>query len=344
MAPRADDDHFPDQNDRERVHDVSISIVNWNKASMLMRCLSSFEDMGDEVSAEIIVVDNASTDNSVALTREQFPHVRLILNDENKGFAAAHNQAIRASNGRYVLILNNDAWVKPDTAVKMAHFADSHPEVGIVGPQVLTKGGYLQITYGPTPTLWRILFPDRKYEQQAETLAWGQDLEECERILEDFIPKYGFDHTHEVDNVSGVCMLARRSMMDDIGLLDEGFFIYYEDLDWCVRASKNGYKIYYYTDAIIHHELHKLVDKPDHFMVAARRGQIRFVGKHEGLLAMWALGFITIGATAGKLVWLGIKSLLRGEQQDSRVAALQQLIKEILKDLLAGAPEEEQLL
>jgi len=228
--------------------DLSIVVVNYNTKELLRNCLHSiFEEKG--ISCEIFVIDNASTDGSRRMVEQEFPQVRLLKNGENLGFAAANNQGIRASKGTYILLLNSDTVVLDGALEKMVRFADLHPEIGVLGCQLLDeKGRKIVSSQDRFPSCVMVLlgllgmpiffwktFPGFHYP--------GKDF---------FNPKRD-DLPCEVAWVSGAALMLRMKALNEIGFLDENFFMYYEDTDICYRFNKKGWKIYFFPQAEITH-------------------------------------------------------------------------------------------
>jgi GT2 family glycosyltransferase len=224
---------------------VSISIVNYNAEKYLKQCLRSIFAYGCRFPTEIIVVDNHSQDRSVRMVREEFPTVRLIENTRNEGFIKANNKGLRASRGKYVLSLNNDAVVRPGALDILIDFLESHPESGACGPKILNPNGSLQgqCRRGfPTPmsALYYFLRLHRLFPRNRK---FGHYL----------MTHLDPDRTSEVDSLSGACMMVRRDVMDRVGLMDESFTMYGDDLDWCYRIKQAGWKVHYVPQAIIVH-------------------------------------------------------------------------------------------
>ena len=249
---------------------LSVIIVSWNTAAQLQDCIVS---VLASLPTQVIVVDNGSTDNSVEIVTHEFPHARLIQNQENIGFSRANNQGIAASTGRYVLLLNSDTIVKPGALTGLVEFMDTHPDVGIVGPRLLRPDSEPQaFAFGGDPTLGYLL-------------RRGISHLLLKRPLHD----WKTNQVKEVDWVSGACLLARREAIDQAGLLDENIFMYFEDNDWCLRIRQAGWKVYYNPHVeIIHLGGQSLKQNP-----AARQAYYRsldyFYAKHYGPLARLAL-------------------------------------------------------
>lgn len=214
---------------------------------MLLRdCLQSILANTCTVEYEIIVVDNNSQDGTVEMLRAEFPAVHAIENPINLGFAKPINQAIRQSHGRYVLLLNNDTLVLEGALDRLVEFADAHSKIGIVGPKVLNRDGSLQKQCRRSyATPWDLFC----YFSGLSTLFPHSPL--FARYLMTYKDE---NETHPADAISGSCMLIRRAVLDQIGLFDERFFAYQEDADFCFRAKRAGWQIYYYPfSQIIHY-------------------------------------------------------------------------------------------
>jgi N-acetylglucosaminyl-diphospho-decaprenol L-rhamnosyltransferase len=213
-----------------------ILVVSWNTRDLLRDCLVS---LGPAAHPEwdVLVVDNASTDDSVAMVRSGFPTVRLIENAVNVGYAVANNQGLRASAAPYALLLNSDTRATPDAIRGLIAFMDAHPEAGAVSPRLLRPDGTAQpYAFGGDPTLSYLL------RRGALRVA-------ARRPLHD----WAIAQTRSVDWVSGACLLVRRTAFEQVGLLDEGFFMYFEDNDWCLRLRRAGWKTYYHpAQGIVH--------------------------------------------------------------------------------------------
>ncbi len=224
---------------------ISIVIVSFNVEALLKECIESVYRETTEAAFDIWVVDNRSSDDSVSMVRQNFREVHLIENDQNVGFPKANNQAIIQCTSDYILLLNPDTVVRDHAIDKMVHFMDEHPDVGVSGCRVLNEDGSLQLACRrsiPTPRVafYRLTGLSRLFPH-SKTMA-----------------RYNLTYLdpnkpHEVDAVSGAFLVIRKSVVDVIGVLDENFFIYGEDMDWCVRAKKAGWKVMYYPHAQIVH-------------------------------------------------------------------------------------------
>jgi GT2 family glycosyltransferase len=236
---------------------LSIIVISFNQSQLVSRCLESVIRMSGDIDYEIILVDNGSTDCTTDVVADRFPSVNILQNKYNLGFAAANNQGIRASRGRYIFLLNQDAEVVEGSLSSLIRIMDEHPKIGIIGCKVILPDGVLQPTYNPFPTLWNTLFPKRKkLATERRLVSIGRDLQMRRDLACQYTKLYGYDCFHEVPNVSGVAMAARRAMWEQVGLFDERFFMYYEDLDWSARARKAGWKVFYTPKCTICHQYH----------------------------------------------------------------------------------------
>ena len=223
---------------------ISVIIVSFNTSAMLRECLESLFRYPGSGELEVFVVDNDSKDDSVAMVRESFQQVHLIENKTNLGFAAANNQAYELATGQYVVLLNPDAYVKPGAMENGVAFMENHPECGLCGGRLVNLDGDLD------PSARR--FPNSLYK--FFTLSGLSDRYASSRIFGRGDFKY-FDHNsvQEVDWVPGTFTIYRRHMLTQTGLFDERFFIYYEETDLCLRAKKNGWKVFFVPDAEVVH-------------------------------------------------------------------------------------------
>jgi N-acetylglucosaminyl-diphospho-decaprenol L-rhamnosyltransferase len=216
---------------------LSIIIVSWNTADLLADCLRSLLAEPDSTDSEIIVVDNGSTDGSAEMAQREFPRVMLILNQYNLGFARANNQGIRTSRGEFLLLLNSDTVVPPMVLPALVAFMEEHPAAGVCSPRLLRPDGRPQaFAFGSDPTLsylWR---------RGANYLLRRRPLHD-----------WSTDRLQEADWVSGACLLVRRAAIEQVGSLDEAFFMYFEDNDWCLRMRKARWRVYYNPQVSITH-------------------------------------------------------------------------------------------
>jgi len=226
---------------------VSIIIVNYNTKRLLRSCLESVHTGANGTPFDIRVADNNSHDVSVAMLRAEFPQVSIVENRSNLGFSKANNRLTTETDTDYVLLLNPDTLVIGDAIERVLRYMEEHREVGICGCRVLNADGTLQLACRrsiPTPKVafYRLSGLSRLFPGNRTLAQYNLTYEDPEK-------------THEVDAVSGAFLMIRRQTIQDIGLLDEQFFMYGEELDWCLRAKQAGWSVVYYPEAeIIHYK------------------------------------------------------------------------------------------
>jgi len=219
--------------------DISVIVVSYNTRDLLRDCLASVEATMGGLSYEVIVVDNASADGSAAMVAAMFPRARLIVNDVNRGFAAANNQAFAVMRGRYALLLNSDAVLTPRAALFLFDFMENHPEAAMACGQLLNADGTKQNSIAAFPSLL--------------TLTLNMPL--LEYLFPRRFPSKRYEHEGpvEVDSGIGACLMVRRSAMDRVGWFDEDYFFFFEETDWAYRMRRAGYKVYHVPQARIYH-------------------------------------------------------------------------------------------
>ncbi|UCC63352.1 MAG: glycosyltransferase family 2 protein [Anaerolineae bacterium] len=257
--------------------DLSIVIVNWNVRDLLRSCLTSIhgsDGAHDALTIETIVVDNASTDGSAKMVSQTFPQVTLIANADNRGFTGGNNQVITISQGRYVLLLNPDTEVLGDALARMVAYMDAHPETGALGPMLLNPDGSVQSSRRRFPT------PATAFIESTALQNWFPH----HRLLRDYyVLDKPDDVIGEVDWVDGACLLARREALEQVGLLDDGYFMYSEELDWCRRAKAAGWEVIYYPPARVVHYRGQSSEQVKAFqLVRFNRSKIRYFHKYHG--------------------------------------------------------------
>ncbi len=266
--------------------DVSIIIVNWNTRDLLAKCLRCVEATIHKVSYDVYVVDNASSDGSQDMVRQDFPSVKLIANTDNVGFARANNQAMRVCEGRYVLLLNSDAFVKEGTIDRMVAFMDAHPDAGMVGCKLLYEDESLQRSCAIFPTLATEFY-----------IAVGLDkIFPNSKIFGKYLmTDWNYDDTRVVDVIMGAFMLARADVIQKVGLMDEAFFMYSEEVDWCYRFKEAGWKVYFSPDAEAIHiwgGSSKAVKVET--IIRLYRARVQFFRKHYGNLTAFLYKIILV--------------------------------------------------
>jgi N-acetylglucosaminyl-diphospho-decaprenol L-rhamnosyltransferase len=283
--------------------DLAVVIVSWNCREYLAGCLESLRTAGPRGPYKVYVVDNCSSDGTVELVRREFPEVRLIANRENVGFAAANNQAIRESRSRYILLLNPDTTVLPGAVDGLVAFMDSHPEVSAGGPTLLNTDGTTQRTGVRFPSNWNIfcesLFLDRIFPQSK---IFGRHKE---LYADSSKPR-------EVDFVHGAALMARRKAVEKIGGLDEGFFMYFEETDWCWRMKAEGGKVYYSAgEGIVHHGGSETGHFDERRLVHYHASLLGFYEKHYSRLRLIMLRpLLVLRSIIRIMVWAALYAVI----------------------------------
>jgi len=290
---------------------VSVVIVSYNTREDLLRCLASLRDHVVRLLLEVAVVDNASSDGSVEAVMEHFPGVTVLANAENVGFSRANNLGLRQTRAPYVLILNSDAEVRPGAVDALVALLEARPEVGIAGPRTVGSDGTAQVSFGPalTPLAeWRqrrLVRGVRRHEPGALRRAEALTRREQE-------PAW----------VSASCLLARRATREAVGGFDEGFFLYEEDVDLCVRVRRAGWRIVFTPAAeVVHHLGRSMERSAERARLEYQRSHLRYYAKHNGVAATALLrAFLLAGAAGRWTAALGPGAARR--QRRSREAAL----------------------
>ena len=303
--------------------DLSIVILNWNVRDLLDRCLASIQS--SRYRLETIVVDNASSDDSVSMVRSKYREVSVIANAINRGFTGGNNQGIRAGHGRYVLVLNPDTEIVGDALDRMVTCLDAHAEVGALGPMLLNPDRSIQSSRRRFPTAAIGFFES----------TWLQGIAPRSMLRRYYMDDVSPEITQEVDWLTGACAVFRRSVLDQVGLYDEiNFFMYSEELDLCRRIKQAGWRILYLPEArVIHY-----VGKSSEQAVAARHihfqtSKVRYYRKWHGRLTAASLQVFLLSSYLWQIGVESIKGLL-GSKRDlrwQRVAVYWQVIRSGLK-------------
>jgi hypothetical protein len=232
------------------------------------------------VTYEIIVVDNASSDGTFEMLEREFPQVQLVKNPENLGFARANNIGIQQSCGRHVCLMNSDVIVLDGCLDRLVAYLDTRPKVGMCGPRVLNRDRTLQVSCRHFPTLWNNL---------CQTVGLNYALPRAKWCSESFMKYWDHDSEREVDALSGCFWMVRREALDQVGLLDEAFFFYGEDIDWCKRFHKAGWGVMFYPGAeAIHLGGASSRRMPIRFYLELQKADLRYWRKHHGRLGKFA--------------------------------------------------------
>lgn len=282
---------------------LSIVIVSYNVRYFLEQTLLSVQEAIKGIEAEVFVVDNASADDSVDLVREKFPEVICIANTDNVGFSKANNQAIRQAKGEYILLLNPDTVVEPQTFSKCLAFMDQHPKAGGLGVKMVDGSGrFLPESKRGLPLPWVAFY---------KVFGLARLFPKSKRFGRYHLTFLNPDETHEVDILSGAFMFLRKATLDTTGLLDESFFMYGEDIDLSYRIQKAGYQNYYFPETrIIHYKGESTKKSSVNYVLVFYRAMMLFANKHFsqshagvfGLLIHMAIWFRAALAIARRIV------------------------------------------
>ncbi len=309
---------------------VSVVIVSYNTQEILRNCLEALFEHSKGVAMEVFVVDNDSHDGSAAMVKNDFPSVMLITNHENLGFAAANNQAFALARGRYIILLNPDAYIRPLSLEHSIAFMDRTPMCGLCGGKIISPQGRLE------PSARR--FPSALSKLLTMSGLRGTFAHSPIVNYHEF-GGFAHDKPMEVDWVPGTFTIVRKKMLDEIGYFDERFYIYYEETDLCMRAKKAGWTIYFIPDAEVMHiggassktRKDKTFDnKAAQVLIFRMRSEWLYYRKNKGLVAMLAAAYV-------ELLWYALrytKNLLLPSRdgEKKRIAALL-IIKQIVSSL-----------
>ncbi len=267
---------------------LSAIVVSWNTRDLLRRCLESLcASSGEGGQLELLVVDNGSTDGSPEMVRSDFPGATLIANGQNLGFARANNQAIARAEGQHLLLANTDTEMVGSAVADMVRYADEHPDVAVVGPQLLNADGSVQSSRRSFPTA------STAFLESTVLQRWLPNHPAVRRY---YLLDSPDGETQEVDWLVGACLLVRGEACRQVGLMDEGYFMYSEEMDWCRRFSDAGWKIVYLPTArVIHYEGQSSGKDPYHRHTRFQYSKCRYFEKHRGprfaqLLRVFLLG------------------------------------------------------
>jgi N-acetylglucosaminyl-diphospho-decaprenol L-rhamnosyltransferase len=287
--------------------DLAIVVVNYNVCTLLRRCLSTVYASEGEFTFQLVVVDNASRDGSIEMVRSEFPQVRVIANQENAGYPAGNNIGLRAFGGwsgaappaRYALLLNPDTELPPTALADMIAFMDVHPQAGAVGPKLVLPNGDLDLACRrsfPTP---EVIF--------YRVVQLGRLFPHSRRFGRYNLTYLDPDTLHEVDSVVGAFMLVRAAAIAGVGLLDERFFMYGEDLDWAKRIKEAGWKIYYNPAvSVLHVKRASSSQDQARARLEFERSNLLFYRKHyQASTPAWlnALILLALAVRGGTKLW-----------------------------------------
>ena len=333
--------HSQDQTDRL----LSIIVVSWNTRALLEECIRSTHSATNKV--ELIVVDNASSDGTTTMVRERFPDARLIENTDNRGFSAANNQGLRVCSGEGALLLNSDTRVNPDALDRMFEFLMSRPSVGMVGCRLVDDQGEVQPSASGLPGLRMQIasFLGLKRLLPASTARRLLSHSITARLLNAltsgyFTPDGTSTDPQRVDFLSGACLMARRQMWEEVGLLDEGIFLFLEDADWCRRAAEAGWELWYLPDVQAVHlggrSFRARSGGRSHHISRERcTSLLYYFNKHEPRWKVSVLRLVVLASLRARLITLTVRRALHSIDPETH-AADANLLRDALE--IAGRP------
>ncbi len=292
--------------------DIAIIIVNWNTCALLEECLHSvaadLEASGLQ-SAKVLVVDNGSTDGSVDMIRSSYPWVRVLVNEANAGFARANNQAFRVQRSDFYLLLNSDARLIPGTTARLLAEMRANEQVAVVGAALVNEDYTFQASFARYPTVTSLIaqllgLAPLLYGRHYPSASLASSLK-----------------ARDVDWVGGACMMVRREAIEDVGPLDEGYFMYVEDVDWCWRMRQAQWRVRYTPSAVAIHlgGASAAITKP-WVMTRQWRAQLRFMNRHRG----WRKALVvrlSVAALGLLRAWLYFAVALFGGQRRPQLVA-----------------------
>lgn len=283
---------------------LSVIIVNYNTGDHLMACVRSLYENVVDVPMEVIIIDNASTDESISPVRESFNDIDILLNPNNVGFAVACNQGICRARGGYLLLLNPDTIVQPRAVQETLAFLKRTPEAGLVGCRLLDSNGNVERSCRTFPTTRDYLF---------DGLFLTKIFPRSKLFGRFYLTNTTFVEPTEVDMVLGAFFLFKRSVLEDIGPLDERFFIYTEERDYCYRAKAAGWKVYYYPRAeIIHIGGVSTRQQEERMFIEQKKSTLKFHRKHDSARQVAVIRrYLLLGIFLRLLIW-SVLSAVRG--------------------------------
>lgn len=309
---------------------LSIIIVSYNTKALLQKALSRVYQTRGFTSFEVIVVDNNSHDGSADMVAQEYPQVTLIRNEDNVGFAGGNNPGMKIAEGEYVLLLNSDAFVFDSSLLETVDYMDAHLETGVMGAQLICEDGSPQPSAREFPTPWRKMKVLSGWDARHSNYETFYDYYQDEGK--------GKPEVRKVDWVPGTYFMIRRKAMEEIGLLDERFFMYYEEVDYCLRAKKKGWTVDFNPKICIIHlggqsslSTQKSISRTGRQLVDIRvNSEYDYFRKHAGFVSMVLAAGFEVGWKS--MIWLK-NFILRSENSAIKVSESQQSISLVLKKM-----------
>lgn len=260
--------------------DVAVVIVSYNVRALLDACLASVRrslSLTPGLRADVWVVDNGSTDGSAELIQSRYPEARLLTGHGNIGFSAANNLAIERTNARHLLLLNPDTEVRDDTIGHLVSFMDAHPRAGVAGCRLVYPDGSFQHSHFAFPSLLQVVLDLYPVHHRLTESRWNGRS-----------PRRAYDLVREVGHPLGACFVVRREVVNQVGAFDEDYFMYCEEIDWCWRIRRAGWRIYHTPGAtVVHHGGQSTGQRRGPMLVALHRSRLRFFERQYGRTFAW---------------------------------------------------------
>lgn len=282
---------------------LSIVVVTWNAKRIVCECLESLRGHAKDSNTETIVVDNASSDGTPKLIRENFAHVRLCQNNKNIGFAGGNNIGIKLSTGKYIGLVNSDVVVPPGCMEKMIQYMEQHPDVGMLGPKMLLKDGSIGQSCMRFPSVWNMF---------CRALALDQLFKGSGFLGGFLMTDFSYDRVTDVDVLTGWFWMVRRRALDQVGLLDERFFMYGEDIDWSKRFHGAGWRVVFYPGAeAVHYCGASSSNAPTRFYVEMNRANMQYFQRYHGKFLVFGFWLTTWLHEIVRIIGYGTVYLLK---------------------------------
>lgn len=300
--------------------DCSIIIVSWNVADLLKACIQSIYETAANLNLEIIVVDSASSDNTVEMVRQTFPAVKLIAKQENVGFPKGNNIGIEAATGKRLFLLNPDTIVRPEAIQRMIAHLDGHPSVGLIGSQLRFPDGSIQSSRRRFPSVWTGFFES----------TWLEGVAPKRLLNHYYMFDKADDETTLADWVMGASMMVKREVIEQCGGMDAAYFMYSEELDWCRRIHDAGWEIVYYPEALIIHYQGKSSEQASTARhINFNRAKLRYFRKFHGRWASGLLRVVLLANYGSQILIEGVKGALGHKRplRKQRIGAYWEVLK-----------------
>jgi GT2 family glycosyltransferase len=315
---------------------LTIIIVNYNSKKVLYDCLNSIKDSGFNGKYEILVVDNNSSENIKDL-ENAFPWVNYYYNSSNLGFGAANNIGIKKSTGKFVLLLNPDTVINKDSLAPMIEYLNNHDDVGIVGCKIYDKTGEIERSTHSFPSLAKEFVHANEFiKKMLSYESFSGPMLKKIFNSKSFESYWDHDSIKEVDHVTGACMMVKKEVIEKVGLLDEAFFLYNEEVEWSYRIKKAGYKTIFLPDSNIIHlfgfSTKQRVQKQaiNKLLVERYRGMFYYFQKHYGFIKLFALKSIVLQGFGIRLLFTYIKFLKSSNESKEKLKTEMKFIRNII--------------